>query len=702
MQIKKQSYNGLKEGAAEVFRKLLKPQSIVVIGASSDSSKPGGRVVKNIKEHGYEGTLWAVNPKSLSILGLPTFKSIDELPGTPELAIIAIPAPFVANALEDLEAKGVKTVIVLSAGFSEKDEKGRLEEKRLLEIANRDNMSLIGPNCVGVLTPTYAGKFAGIIPTLKEGSVDFISCSGATVDQLMEQATVRGLSFCNIVTTGNSVQIGVEDILALLDDNYGSDSSRILLLYMETLKKPDKLLRHARSLTKKGCTIVGVKSGVTQAGKRAAASHTGAIATNDTAVDALFAKAGIVRVQSKIELIDVACVLSATRGPLKGNRVCIITDAGGAGVMLSDELNRQGLELPVLLERTQERLSGVLPPESPLGNPIDCLPTRNGEQVKAIFKILEEEEKDNIDVIVIITSNSMLRDNRDTYEGILSGMERRGAIPIIPVLSPGTTCVELINKFKSYGGLYFHDEVPIGKALGKIVQRPRLFDPLKGLDNFDKKSIERIINSQNETLPPEIVKEILMAAGFKLPSQIEVFEKEALMSACEEIGFPLVMKVIGPLHKSDVNGVRTGISGPDDVGVAWHDLLKIRDAKGVMVQQMVEGHEVILGASREGLFGHLIIFGLGGIYTEVFKDVRFSLAPLAVEECQNMVRGINGYPMLKGIRGERGMSVELLTDFLLRLSMLVSDFPQIREIDLNPVKGFDSELFAIDARIILD
>ncbi len=701
MQINTQCCSKSQKSAKRTYQSLFTPQSIVVIGASNDTSKPGGRVFKNIAEQGYAGSLWAINLKGESIRGLPTYKSIDQLPETPELAIIAIASRFVAKAMEDLERKGVKATIILSAGFGEKDEAGKQLENELLTIADRSEMTLLGPNCVGILTPSYGGKFAGIMPKLKTGTVDFISASGATVDQTIEQATARGLSFCNIVTTGNSIQQGVEDILALMDHNYGPDSSPILMLYMESIKKPGKLLKHARSLTKKGCTVVGIKSGVTEAGARAAASHTGAIASNDTAVEALFEKAGIIRAGSKSELIDIACVLSATHGPLDDNRVCIITDAGGPGVMLSDELNRQGLELPVLNNKTQSKLSAVLPPESPLGNPIDCLPTRNGEQIKAILNILEKE-KDNIDVIVIITSNSMLRDNWDTYESIIEGMDRPGAIPIIPVLSPTTTGVELINKFKSFGKFYFSDEVAIGRALGKVAKRVRLSDSQLNIPNYDKQKIEASINSCLGALDPETTKEILAGAGVKLPMQIEVFEQEELKSFCEQVSYPLVMKVIGPLHKSDVGGVRVDLKNYAEAQSAWKELLCIKDAKGVLLQPMIEGHEVILGVSREGAFGHLIMFGLGGIYTEVFKDVRFALAPLSIKESQLMVKAIKGYPMLKGIRGERGMSIDLLTDFLLRLSQLVTDFPMISEIDLNPVKGYGSDLYAIDARIIVE
>jgi acyl-CoA synthetase (NDP forming) len=457
--------------AKMVYKSLFQPKSIVIVGASESLLKPGGKVVKNIMDHGYEGALWAVNARTASVFGLPTFKSIEAIPETPELAIIAIPALFVAAALEELGRKGTKAAIILTSGFGEKDEKGKTEERRLLAIAGRANMTLIGPNCSGFMTPHYIGKFAGIIPELRPRSVDFISGSGATVDCVMEQATHRGLSFCNVVNVGNSIQMGVEDILALYDENYGSESAPILMLYMEAVNKPHHLLRHARRLSKKGCTIVGIKSGVGVAGARAAASHTGAMVNRDIAVDALFKQAGIIRVKSKTEMIDVACVLSATRGRLSGKRVCVVTDAGGPGVMLTDELERQGLALPILGDRAKERLSLILPPESSVANPTDCLPSRNAFQIGEIFKIIEEEEKNTIDVIAIQTANPGMSDNGEIYEKIAHAMDEC-AIPIIPVLSSTTTCGEQIRQFTALGKCYFHDEVPLGSALGKVFRRP--------------------------------------------------------------------------------------------------------------------------------------------------------------------------------------------------------------------------------------
>lgn len=682
-----------------LYKLLFHPESIAVIGASNEKLKTGGRVTDNIKSNGYIGKLWAINPKAPDVMGLPTFKSVADLPSAPDLAYIAIPAPFVRASLEELAAKGTKAVIILTAGFGEKDQKGKEEEQRFLEIALKNNMTIIGPNCSGFLTTCYSGKFAGLIPRLKKGQIDIISGSGATVDYLMEQATMRGLSFSNVVNMGNSIQIGVEDIFELVDENYGPENSRLILMYMESVKKPQKLLKHARSLSKKGCTIVGIKSGVTAAGERAAASHTGAMASPDTAVQALFDKAGIIRVQSKAELIEIACAFTAIKGLITDYRVCVVTDAGGPGVMLSDELGRQGLKQPILSQETQKRLSEVLPPEAAIGNPIDTLPSRTPEQMEKIFTILNETEKDNIDVIFAITGNSGMTDNWKLYEAILKGMDT-GSIPIIPIISSASTCRDMIDKLRDAGRIIFPDEVPVGTALGRLSRKSSLAEPMELPYDFDKTRIEDILKNQGEQLDPDAVKGIMAATGLKLPFQADVFDKANFAAACERAGYPLVMKVIGPLHKSDVGGVKIGVTDYEKAIIAFDELMKIKDARGVLVQQMIEGTEVIIGAKKEERFGHLIMFGLGGIYTEALKDVSFALAPLGIEECMAMINKIKTLPILKGIRGQKGVSLEVLADYIARLSLLVHNFVQIEEIDLNPVKGYGKELFVVDARII--
>jgi acetyltransferase len=683
----------------EIYRLLFKPESIAVIGASGNSLKPGGRILKNIREGGYKGRLWPVNPNSPEIMGMPCFADIPALPETPELALISVPAPGVLGALEALAHKGTRAVIILTAGFGETGEEGRAAELEILALTDRYGMKVVGPNCSGFLTPDYAGKFAGIMPKAVPGQVDFVSGSGATVDYVMEQAVCRGLRFSIVVNMGNSIQMGVEDILELLDENHGPESSKTVMLYMEIIRKPHKLLKHVRSMISKGCTFVGIKSGVTTAGAKAAASHTGAMATSDESVQALFDKAGMVRVKSKSELIETACALSALGEAPKGDRACIVTDAGGPGVMLTDELNRNGIEVPSLSEKTIERLQKILPPAASLGNPVDCLPSRNGQQIKAVFDVLCEEESRNLDFAFFVSGNSGMSDNWEIYREILGG-KKEWSIPVLPVFSSATTCADLLKKVVDSGNVYFLDEVAAGSAMGKLVNRPVVSDSSVTASGYSREAVGAAMKSSETVLPAESQEKVLEAAGFRLPPQATVSDGAGIPAACEQVGYPVVMKVIGPLHKTDVGGVKVGIRTREEANSAFDELMQIHGAEGVLIQKVVSGVEVILGAVKEEGFGHLVMFGLGGIHTEVLRDVRFALAPLGHDEALNMVRGIRAFPLLEGVRGESGMSLDVLVDYLIRLSLLVEDFPEISEIDLNPVKGTGDDLFVVDARIL--
>jgi acyl-CoA synthetase (NDP forming) len=686
----------------DAFQNLFHPKSIAVIGASADDRKPGGRVIKAIRDHGYAGKLWAVNPKPGAILGLPTFAAIGELPEAPCLAIVAIPAALVVEAVKALARRGAGAVMVLTSGFGEKDATGKQNEQKMLDICQRNAMTLIGPNCSGFLTRTYKGKFAGIIPSQAGAAVDFISGSGATVDYVMELATTRGLSFGNVVNLGNSVQVGVEEMVAMFDEHFSPDSARILMLYMESVKQPSLLLHHARSMASKGCVIVGIKAGVTTAGQRAAASHTGAMASSDTAVQALFEKAGIIRVASRAELIDVACVLAVGRGRIGRQRACVITDAGGPGVMLSDELNRQGWQLPVLRNATQRKIRAVLPPEAAVGNPIDCLPSRNAAQIGAILQILADAEKDNIDIIAVVSGDSGMSDNTGIYREIQKAMAHH-PLPILPVLSPVVSSRDKIAAFAASGSVYFTDEVALARALGQISNTPAPEASVTLTSGYDRETVARLLATGcDAALPPETVHAVLSAAGFSLPDQCVVTERAALDEACRQTGYPLVMKVIGPLHKTDAGGVRPGIGSVKAAAAAWDELMAIPDARGVLVQPMVAGLEVIIGATREAGFGHLLMFGLGGIHAEVFNDTAFCLAPASADESRRMIRRIRSFSVVEGVRGQAGMSIEHLSDSIERLGRLVTDFPQIAAIDLNPIKGIGDNLVIVDARILLD
>ncbi len=690
----------MNERARRVYRQLFHPRSIVVVGASNDPRKPGGRLVQNLKRNAYAGRLWAVNPRG-TVLDLETVASVADLPEAPELALIVIPAPGVRPALSDLAARGAGCAIVMTAGFGEKDTAGREEEQRLRAIAEAAGMAVIGPNCSGFLTPTYAGKFAGILTRPRPGAIDLVTGSGALMDFVVEQAATRGVAFSNTVNVGNSMQMGIEDILELLDENFGPDSARIQMLYVERLDKPGKLLRHARSLTRKGCTLVAIKSGVTGAGARAAASHTGAMATPDTAVEALFRKAGIIRVGSREEMLDVGCALLAARGSLAGRRACIVSSAGGPGVLLADELTRNGFELPALSAPTRERLQAVLPPEASLANPLDCLPSKDGEKTAAVLKALQEEERDRLDVIVTIDGHSGIVDEEPILAATLRAAET-GPIPVVPVFSAPTSSATVLERFKDRGGVWFTDEVMAGRALGRLLRRPALWEAPDPPLGYDRAAVARVLSDAGGTLPPDRAAAVLAAAGFRLPGQAVVRTAGEAADAATRIGFPVAMKVVGPLHKTEADGVRLALRDPAEAAAAFTHLSALPGATGVLVQAMAEGIELILGAVAEPGFGRLILFGLGGVYAEVLREAAFALAPLARGESLELIRGTRLLPILEGARGRTAVSLDRLAEALTRLSLLVADFPKIREVDLNPLTAAGDRLLAVDARILLD
>ncbi|MGO8719770.1 MAG: CoA-binding protein, partial [Acidobacteriaceae bacterium] len=474
-----------------ILKKFVCPKSIVVVGASNNKSKPGGSITRNIMETYTSGDLYLVNQNSEVIDGKQSYARVEDLPEGIDLAFIAIPAKGVYQEIQKLSAKNCKVVVVLTAGFGETDENGKAEEKRLVELANKEGIAMVGPNVVGIVSPAYCGKFAGILPQLKKCSIDVVSASGATIDYVMEQAELRGLKLESVFSMGNSAQLCVEDVVEMLDESFDDTSAKVKMIYMEGVKKPAKLLKHARSLTEKGCIMVGIKSGVSDQGSRAAASHTGAMATSDTVVQALFDKAGIIRIRSKYELVEIGCALDALKNRTNIKNICAITDAGGPGVMLTDELNKYGLTMPSLREAARKRVAAVIPKFGSTANPIDCLPTLTGEQVSSIVRILGEE-REEIDAIVVLTGNSKLYDKWECYAEIIKSMEE-SLIPVLPVLGGVSTCKEYLERLKATGKVYFADEVLLGTALGQIRNRMPLYQPEKMLANYDKKKLTEIL-----------------------------------------------------------------------------------------------------------------------------------------------------------------------------------------------------------------
>lgn len=683
-----------------INQQLINPKSIVVVGASNEITKPGGKVLANIIAGNFKGELYASNPKEDEIQGIKSYKDINDLPQT-DLAILAIAAKYCPQTVEILaKQKNTKAFIILSAGFSETDEQGAELEKQIVKTINETDGVLIGPNGIGVLTPAYHGVFTSPIPKLDPDGVDFISGSGATAVFIMELGIPNGLSFASVYSVGNSAQTGVEEILEYMDITFDPEKSpKVKLLYLEKIDKPEKLLKHASSLISKGCRIAAVKSGSSDAGSRAASSHTGALAGSDVAVDALFKKAGIVRCYGRQELITMASIF--TYPELKGKNIAIITHAGGPAVMLTDALEKNGLNVPQIDEKNSEKLLTELFPGSSVANPIDFLATGTAEQLGKIIDFCEHN-LDNIDAMAVIFGTPGLARVFDAYE-VLDTKMKICKKPIYPILPSINEAKEEVSEFVSKGRTFFPEEVLLGEALAKSFYTEKPNNKAVSKIEIDKKSIRNIIeNSKAGYLEPEKVQALLDAAGIKRAKEIVVTDIETAKIAANEIGYPLVMKVVGPVHKSDVGGVVLGVKSEEIMTQEFNRMIKIKDTNAILLQPFLSGTELFAGAKLEDKFGHLILAGLGGIYIEVLKDVSSALAPVSKDEAYKMIKSLKSYKMIEGTRGQKGINQEQFVDAIIRLSALLETAPEISEMDLNPLLGTPEKVVAVDARIKIE
>ncbi|MDK2910910.1 MAG: hypothetical protein PWR20_2478 [Bacteroidales bacterium] len=676
-----------------INQQLIQPRSIAVVGASNDITKPGGKVLKNILDHHFEGQVYAVNPKESSIQGIACYADVSQLPDT-DLAILAIPARLCPSTVDVLaRQKNTKAFIILSAGFHEESEEGARLEREIVEIIDSVGGCLIGPNCIGVMTPWHASVFSTPIPKLQPHGVDFISGSGATAVFIMESAIPNGLTFSSVFSVGNSAQTGVEEVLEYMDESFDpATSSRVKLLYIESINKPQKLLKHATSLIRKGCRIAAIKSGTSQAGSRAASSHTGALASSDTAVDALLRKAGIVRCHSRQELATVAGIFM--HKPLPGNRIAIITHAGGPAVMLTDALAHNGMEIPRL---ESPELLAKLYPGSSVANPIDFLATGTAAQLSDIIDYCDQKF-DNIDAMAVIFGSPGLFEVYDVYK-VLHDKMNSCQKPIFPILPSVINVKKEIEYFISLGHINFPDEVVFGNALAKVYRTPAPVSEYERLHVDRAKVREVIASSPDGYLKPEAVQALLDAAGIERAKEFVVKEENAAVSAAQQAGFPVVMKVVGPVHKSDVGGVVLNVKDEESVRMQFQRIMQIKDATGVLIQPMLSGSELFIGATSEGNFGHLVMCGLGGILIEVMKDFSTGLVPLSKEEARRMVHNLRGYPVFQGIRGKEGINEEKFVDTMLKVSALLESAPEIVEMDLNPLLGNFNSVTVVDARI---
>ena len=684
-----------------INRQLLHPESIVVIGGSNNVQKPGGAIVRNLLQGGYQGTLRVVNPKEDEVQGIKAFHDAKMLPPT-EMAILVVAAKYCSDYVDYLASeKQVKAFIIISAGFGEETKEGAEREEHILQTCEKYGCALIGPNCIGVMNSWYHGVFTKPIPNLNSKGADFISGSGATAVFILESAVIKGLPFNTVWSIGNGKQIGIEDVLQYMDENFNPETdSKIKLLYIENISDPDKLLYHAGSLIRKGCRIAAIKAGSSESGSRAASSHTGAIASSDSAVEALFRKAGIVRCYSREELTTVGCIF--TLPELKGRNFAIVTHAGGPGVMLTDALSKGGLKVPRLEGPLTEELKGRLFQGASVANPIDILATGTPEQLGLAIDYCENKF-DNIDAVFVIFGTPGLVQLYEAYD-VLHNKILECKKPIFPILPCLNTAGPEVAEFLKKGHVNFSDEVTVANCLVRVMNTPSPAPPEVNLFGVDVVKVRDIMSNIKESgyISPDLVRKIFSCAGIPMVPELVSQEKDDLLVFAEKIGYPVVAKVVGPIHKSDVGGVALNIRSKEHLALEFDRMMKIQDAKAVMVQKMLKGTELFIGAKYEARFGHVVLCGLGGIFVEVLKDVSSGLAPLSMTEAESMIQSLKAYKILKGTRGQKGINEHKYQEIIVRLSTLLRFATEIKELDINPLLADDMDIVAVDARIRIE
>lgn len=670
------------------------PQSVAVIGASRDEEKLGHGVLKNILQYGYKGKVYPINPKADEILGLRAYPSVLDVPGEIDMAVVVVPAPLVAPVLEECGRKGVHGVVIITAGFREVGGEAMKEEKKLVEIASRYGIRMIGPNCLGVidtLCPLNA-TFARGMPA--QGDIAIMSQSGALLAAILDWAISERVGFSRLVSLGNKADINEIDML----EAWGDDPrSKVIAAYLEGIVDGTRFMEIASRVSRK-TPIVIIKAGTTEAGARAVSSHTGTLAGSEKAYDTALRQVGVVRANSVEDLFDYASAFSQ-QPLLKGNRIAIVTNGGGAGIMASDEVERVGLKMASLTRETVDRLKERLPAAANVYNPIDCLGDADAERYRyALNTVLQDV---NVDGVIAIFLSQVVMHVEDIAEAIGERAKRYDK-PVLACLMGGEMTEPGREVLRRYSIPNYNFPERAVKAMLAIYKRKEFLDrPPQEIERFEvhfqwvQEVFEQVRSEGRLTIGDAEARRVMEAYGIPLPRSVLAKNPEEAVEAAESIGYPVAMKIASSdiLHKTDIGGVRLNIRSPDEVRDSF-DLLNYRALRfmpeaeiwGVLVQEMVEScYEVLVGMSRDPQFGPLLAFGLGGIYVEALRDVTFRIAPVARWEAKEMLTEIRGYSLLRGMRGERPGDLEAVVDCILRVSQLVTDFPEVVELDINPL-----------------
>ena len=703
----------------ENLKYIFSPKSIAVIGASTRQESVGRALFSNILFSGYSGIVYPVNPKARGILGVRAYRSVWDIPETVDLAVVIVPRGNVPAVIEECGEKGIRGAIVITAGFKEMGKKGAELEKKVIEVSEKYSISLMGPNCLGMINTdpliSLNSTFVSHMP--KAGNIAFISQSGALGVAALEYARNKNIGLSKFFSIGNKADIIENDLLAVLKDDPLTD---VILLYLEDLTNPKEFIELARKITDnpaKSKPILAIKSGRTLEGAKAAFSHTGALGSSDEAYNTLFTQCGVLRVETIEELFNYAMAF-ATQPLPKSNKIGIVSNAGGFGIIATDVSVKNGLKVAVLEEKTKEKMRKGLSPAATVTNPVDVIGDAKEEHyVLALKSVLLDR---NVDGVIVIASPPPMI----SMEGIISAISD----VIVSQSKPAVVCcmgvVDLTESLKilerkNIPHYLFPEAAARSMAILSNYSQwlKRIRTEIRKFKDIDKKKVKDIIagakKDKRNFLPEPEAHEVLRAYGFPVPEHRLAKSENDCVGYAKEIGYPVVLKIVSPdiLHKVDVGGVKINICNEEQLKKGYNEILKsVNKSKpkaniwGIFVQQMAEkGKETIIGMNRDPHFGPMLMFGMGGVYVEVLKDVTFRIAPIRELSARHMIQNIRAHEILEGVRGEKPSDIDTIAECLQRLSQLATDFEEIVELDINPLivysKGRGAKV--VDARILI-
>ena len=694
---------------------LFNPRSFAVIGASNTRGKLGNDVMRNLIDSGFEGRIYPVNPKAGEILGHKAFRSVTDVPNDVDVAVIVIPARFVLKTVEECGKKGVKALVIITAGFKESGHEGEEAEKKLFELAEKYEMIIQGPNCLGIINTSapYNASFAAGTPS--KGTIAFASQSGALMTGILDWSLMEKIGFSKFVSLGNKAHLDEADFI----EAFGRDpNSTFLLLYIESVVDGHKFMNACKNVIPHKPIFI-VKSGVSVAGARAASSHTGSLAGSDTAYDVAFKQSGVRRAHDMASLFDVASVFDDMNLP-SGKRVSIVTNAGGPGILTTDACELSGLEMAQFTSKTIEYLETNLPPAASVSNPIDALGTAQPEDYELCIEASLKDK--NVDsVLVLLTPQAMTKET-ETAKVIVDAHKNHPEKPLIAVFMGGNSMVYPRIVLTTGGIPVFDFPERAVHALSELykytVSRDRLKDEEIPKFKADSKKVKKIIadvrKDDRRVLLGSEAHEIAEAYDIPVARIRLATNSEEAKSLANELGYPIVLKIASPdiIHKSDIGGILIGLKTPEEVETGFNQIIDsakkhMPDAKvyGVDVQEMAEkGKELIIGCSRDVQFGPLIMFGTGGIFVNYLKDISFRLAPMTRTDASELIMETKMGTLLKGVRGEAPSDIEAIEDTILKISQLVTDFDEIVELDINPAFAYETGkgVSAVDVKITID